>query len=72
MRTVLALLCLFCGSPDDLTAESLDVGQEPKVEKYRSFLSELASTSKVPMSGAPIDLPDGLKEAIETWTGDRG
>ena len=72
MRAILALLCLFSGLPDDLTAESLDAGHEPKVERYRLFLSELASSSAVPAAQAPIDLPDGLKEAIAAWTGDQG
>lgn len=72
MRAILALLCLFSGSPDDFSAESFDAGQEPKVERYRMFLSELASASATPTTEAPIDLPDGLKEAIEFWTGDQG
>ena len=69
MRTILALLCLFCGSPDDATAETFDAGQEPKVEKYRVLLSDLAASSASSAIKTPIDLPDGLKEAIETWTG---
>jgi hypothetical protein len=43
MRAILALLCLFSGSPDDAAAESVDTAQEPKIERYRVFLSELAS-----------------------------
>lgn len=71
MRAILALLCLFSGSPDDPAAESFDAGQEPKVERYRSFLTELASSSAAPAAETLIDLPDGLKQAIEVWTGDR-
>ena len=71
MRAILALLCLFCGSPDDLATEGLDVGQEPKVERYRMLLSELASSSAAPAAETLIDLPDGLREAIEAWTGER-
>ena len=69
MRALLALLCLFSGSPDDAVAESIDTVQEPKVDRYRAFLSELASSGAASESKAPIDLPAGLKEAIETWTG---
>ena len=70
MRAILALLCLFSGSPDDdAAAESVDTAQEPKVERYRAFLSELASSGTASETKAPIDLPAGLKEAIETWTG---
>ena len=68
MRALLALLCLFSGSPDDAT-ESVDTVQEPKVERYRAFLAELASSGPASEPKAPIDLPKGLKEAIETWTG---
>jgi len=71
MRAILALLCLFCGSPDDVMAEGLDTVQQPKVDQYRAFLSELASFSTAPKVEAPIDLPEGLKEAIEVWTGAR-
>ncbi len=67
MRAILALLCLFCGLPDDVTAESLDAGQEPKVERYRALLSDLASSPNLAMK-TPIDLPEGLREAIEAWT----
>lgn len=52
-------------------AEGLDVVQEPKVDQYRTFISGLASSSTVPMVEAPIDLPEGLKNAIEVWTGTR-
>ena len=68
MGAILALLCLFCGSPSDVPAESLDAAQELRVDTYRAFLSELASSSRVPVAEAPIDLPKGLKEAIEVWT----
>jgi hypothetical protein len=43
MRALLAILCLFCGSPDDLSAEGYYATQEPKVERYRILLSELTS-----------------------------
>ena len=68
MRAILALLCLFSGSPDD-AMEGIDTAQEPKVERYRAFLSELASSGTASETTALIDLPAGLKEAIETWTG---
>jgi len=70
MRAILALLCLFCSLPDDVTAESFDVGQEPKVERYRALLSDLAASSTSLPIKTPIDLPEGLKEAIGTWTRD--
>jgi hypothetical protein len=69
MRAILALLCLFSGSLDDAAAESIDTGQDPKIERYRALLSELACSGTASESTAPIDLPAGLKEAIETWTG---
>jgi hypothetical protein len=69
MRAILALLCLFSGSPDDAAAESIDTAQDPKIERYRAFLSELASSGTASETTALIDLPAGLKEAIETWTG---
>jgi hypothetical protein len=69
MRAILALLCLFSGSPDDAAAESIDTAQEPKVERYRAFLAELASSGTASETKAPIDLPKDLKEAIENWTG---
>ena len=68
MRAILALLCLFCGLPDDVTAESFDAGQEPKVERYRALLSDLAASSTRTAIKTPIDLPEGVKEAIEIWT----
>ncbi len=68
MRAILALLCLFGGSPNDETAETFDAGQEPKVERYRALLSDLAASSTSSAINAPIDLPEGLREAIETWT----
>lgn len=70
MRAILALLCVSCSSPSDVPAESPDATQEPRVDRYRAFLSELASSSVVPVAEAPIDLPEGLKEAIEVWTRD--
>jgi hypothetical protein len=69
MRAILAFLCLFSGSPDNAAAESVDTAQEPKIEKYWAFLSELASPETASATKAPIDLPAGLKEAIEIWTG---
>jgi hypothetical protein len=68
MRTILAVLCLFCGSPDDVTAEDCASTQEPKVERYRALLSEMASSRENVGTKAPIDLPEGLREAIEDWT----
>lgn len=68
MRAILAFLCLFCGSPDDGTVESFDAVPERKVDKYRTFLSELASSSTAPTVEVAIDLPKSLKEAIEAWT----
>ena len=68
MRAIFALLCLFCSLPNDVTAESFDAGQEPKVDRYRALLSDLAASSTSSAIKTPIDLPDGLKEAIETWT----
>jgi hypothetical protein len=68
MRAILALLCLFCGLSDDATAGSFDAGQEPKVERYRALLSDLAVSSTSTAIKTPIDLPEGLKEAIEIWT----
>ena len=67
MRAIFALLYVFCGLPDDATVESFDGGQELKVERYRALLSDLASSPNLAMK-TPIDLPEGLKEAIETWT----
>ncbi|HEV2564729.1 MAG TPA: hypothetical protein VGU19_06565 [Microvirga sp.] len=67
MRAILALLCLFSGLPDDTSAEGYDTAQE-KTETYRVLLSELASPG-TPDSKAATDLPDGLKQAIEAWTG---
>ena len=71
MRAILALLCLFCGSPDDVMAEGLDTVQESKADQYRAFLAELVSSTPIPTVDAPIDLPEGLKSAIEVWTGSR-
>jgi len=68
MRAILALLCLFSGLPEDASGESYEASQE-KTEKYRAFLSELASSRTAPDGRTAIDLPDGLKQAIETWTG---
>jgi hypothetical protein len=68
MRAILALLCLFGGSPNDGKAETFDAGQEPKVERYRALLSDLAASSTSSANNTPIDLPEGLREAIETWT----
>jgi hypothetical protein len=68
MRAILAVLCLFWGSPDDATAEGYDAAQEPKVERYRALLSELASSRTTLETKIPIDLPEGLKESIEEWT----
>lgn len=72
MRAILAILCLFCGSPDDTSAEGFDAAQDSKVMKYRVLLSELSSLGAVPETRAPTDLPEGLKEAIEDWTRSEG
>jgi len=72
MRAILALLCLFCGSPDDVTTEGFDPAQEPKVERYRMLLSQLASLRAVATTSVPIHLPEGLKEAIDDWTRSQG
>ncbi|MNG42111.1 hypothetical protein D3C84_1317650 [compost metagenome] len=53
---------------DDPTAESLDTSQKRKIEGYRTLLCDLASSDPRLEAKAPIDLPDGLKEAIEDWT----
>jgi len=68
MRAILALLCLFGGTPNDGTAETFDAGQEPKVERYRALLCDLAASNTRSAINTPIDLPEGLREAIETWT----
>jgi hypothetical protein len=72
MRAILALLCLFSGTPDDLPAEGFTATGEPKVERYRALLTELASSAAVPGAKTPIDLPEGIKEAIDAWTADKG
>jgi hypothetical protein len=72
MRAILALLCLFGGTPDDVMAEGFDATQEPKVETYRALLSELGASSGNLADKAPIDLPAGLREAIENWTRNEG
>ena len=68
MRTTLALLCLFFGSPDDVAADSPDAAQELKVERYRTLLSALTSSDLGPGIKAPTDLPEDLKDVIEAWT----
>ena len=70
MRAILTVLCLFCGSPDDVAAESLGSPQEAKVETFRALLSELASSGTVSDAKTPTDLPEGLMQAIEDWTRD--
>jgi hypothetical protein len=70
MRAILALLCLFSSLLDDASAEGFDTTQE-KTEKYRVFLSELASSGTTPDIETATDLPEGLKQAIEAWTGPR-
>jgi hypothetical protein len=68
MRTILAILCLFWGSIDNAAAESFDTSQKRKIERYRTLLCELASPEAHLEAKAPIDLPEGLKNAIEDWT----
>jgi hypothetical protein len=68
MRAILALICLFCGLPNDVAEDGFGGTQEPKVEQYRVLLSELASSGTAPAVMAPLDLPEDLKEAIEAWT----
>ncbi|MGO4387852.1 hypothetical protein AB4Y85_09970 [Microvirga sp. 2YAF29] len=68
MRMILAVLCLFWGSLDDVAAESLDTSQKRKIEHYRTLLVELASSDSRLEAKGPIDLPEGLKNAIEDWT----
>ena len=70
MRAILALLCLFSGLPDDTPAEGFDATQE-KTERYRAFLSELASPDTPSGIETASDLPEGLKQAIEDWTDPR-
>lgn len=68
MRTILVVLCLFWGSLDDATAESLDTSQKRKIERYRILLCDLASPDPRLEAKAPIDLPEDLRDAIEDWT----
>jgi len=68
MRAILALICLFWASPNDVAAENFNVAQQLKVERYRAFLYELTFPQTAPDTTAPIDLPEDLKEAIEVWT----
>jgi hypothetical protein len=72
MRAILSILFLFSGTPDDMTAESLNATDERKVERYRILLSELVSSTCDAETKTPTDLPEGLKEAIEGWTRDEG
>jgi hypothetical protein len=67
MRAILTLLCLFSCLPDETSAESFEAVQG-KTEKYRALISELASPEPVPGTETATDLPDGLKQAIESWT----
>jgi hypothetical protein len=68
MRVILAVLYLFAGSPGDITAEYYESTSEPKMERYRIFLAEIASSGTASKPRTLIDLPEDLREAIEDWT----
>jgi hypothetical protein len=68
MRVILAVLCLFYGSPGDIAAEYYESTSEPKVERYRALLAEISSSGAASEHRTLIDLPEDLREAIEAWT----
>jgi hypothetical protein len=54
--------------PVGAVADSTNPAHEPKVERYRVLLWEVAASDAAREAGIPSDLPADLKEAIDTWT----
>ncbi len=70
MRAVLSLLCLFSLSPmaalDDDDAKQFE--RAARTAEVRAVLADIADDRP---STAGSDLPEHLRQAIETWTADR-
>jgi hypothetical protein len=67
MRSLNILPCLLCGGPDEGLARNFDSAQE-RLKRYQALLTELAAVEVGCKVRTVIDLPEDLREAIDTWT----
>jgi hypothetical protein len=67
MRSLNILPCLPCGGPDEGPARNFDFAQE-RLKRYQALLTELAAAEVGCKVRTVIDLPEDLREAIDTWT----
>jgi hypothetical protein len=67
MRSLNILPCLLCGGSDEVLTRNFDSSQE-RLKRYQALLAELAAMKVGCRTRTVIDLPEDLREAIDTWT----
>ena len=67
MRVLFGLMCMIWLSPP---ADLVD-DQERRARRVVEYSSTLAQIA-APQASNPSDLPDDLRHALETWTGEDG
>jgi hypothetical protein len=68
MRALFSLLCLFCASPADRADAAFEEARRGRMAEYQTVLSEILADQRA--SESARGLPEGVREAIEAWTGD--
>ena len=63
MRVLLSVLCLFCLTP--ISDFDEDHTRRKRLSRYEAVLTEISSREE---RDDASDLPDDLRQAIETWT----
>ena len=69
MRALLGLLVFFWGSPVECASCDREEARSDRTAEYRAILSEISPGLPASAAAPPRHLPEGLREAVEAWTG---
>lgn len=67
MRVLFGLFCLFSCLRSEGITEELETARLERIERFRAVLAEIAPNDS-PAAAPPHDLPDAVREVIETMT----
>ncbi len=68
MRALLGFLCLFSCAQAASASQCLDEARLARTAEVRAVLSEISDQSEASLERRSHDLPEDLREALETWT----